>query len=204
MASREETLPELPYGYDELEPVISKEIMELHHKKHHQGYVNNLNDALKKYRAAEDQGDIEQMIELQSAIKFNGGGHVNHSIFWTNLAPVSKGGGGTPSGDLAKAIDQDFGSFENFKEKFNKKTAAVQGSGWGWLCYCPCAQKLCICTRQNQDPCAIDGSVPLFGVDVWEHAYYLQYKNVRPEYLKNIWQIVNWSNVAERFARAAG
>ena len=204
MATREETLPELPYGYDELEPVISAEIMELHHKKHHQGYVNKLNEALKNYAKAEQEADLEKMIELQSAIKFNGGGHINHSIFWTNLAPTSKGGGGSPSGDLQKAIDRDFGSFDDFKKKFVAKTGAIQGSGWGWLCYCPGSGKLCICTRQNQDPCAMDGSIPLLGVDVWEHAYYLQYKNVRPDYLNNIWQIVNWSNVAERFARAEG
>lgn len=201
-ATQSYKLPDLPYDYKALEPVISGEIMELHHKKHHQTYVNNLNQALEKYAVAEAKKDLQTMISLQSAIKFNGGGNVNHSIFWTNLAPKNADGGVAPSGDLAQAINQEFGSLEKFIEKFNAATAAVQGSGWGWLGYNKEKGKLQIQTCANQDPLSTAGLEPLLGVDVWEHAYYLQYKNARPDYLKAIWQIVNWKNVAERYANA--
>lgn len=195
-------LPPLPYELDALEPVISKEIMNLHYNKHHKAYVDNLNKALEQYEKAEKEGDIATQIALQSAIKFNGGGHVNHSIFWTNLAPKSKGGGVAPTGELAQAIDQEFGSLQNFIEQFNAKAAPVQGSGWGWLGYNKAKKRLEIATCDNQDPLSTKGLVPLLGIDVWEHAYYLQYKNVRLDYLKAIWEVVNWSNVAERFAKA--
>jgi len=191
-------LPDLPYGYNELEPVISAEIMELHHKKHHQAYVNNLNAALDKYVAAEAKHDVGEMIALQPAIKFNGGGHVNHSIFWTNLAPTKKGGGSPPEGDLLKRIQTQYGSLDKFIEKFNAQTAAIQGSGWGWLGYNKGEDRLIIQACANQDPLSTTGFVPLLGIDVWEHAYYLQYKNARPDYLKAIWKIVNWKNVGER------
>lgn len=135
--------------------------------------------------------------------RFNGGGHINHSIFWTNLAPANAAGGGAPEGELAAAIDAGFGSFDAFKETFAAKTAAVQGSGWGWLGFNPATGAVEIATTANQDPLqATTGLTPLLGVDVWEHAYYLQYKNVRPDYLKAIWEVVNWGNVAERFAAA--
>lgn len=195
------TLPDLPYDYSALEPVISAEIMELHHKKHHQGYVNNLNTALEKYAEAEAKNDLETMVATQNAIKFNGGGHINHSIFWSILGPV-KDCGGRPEGELLSAIEKDFGSFENFSGEFNTKTAAIQGSGWGWLGYCKEKKGLKIVTCQNQDPLSVCGMEPIFGVDVWEHAYYLQYKNVRPDYLKAIWQILNWKNIAERYNKA--
>lgn len=195
-------LPELPYDFNALEPVISGEIMELHYSKHHKGYVTNLNTALEKYHEAESKNDVAQMIALQSAVKFNGGGHINHSIFWTLLAPISKGGGGHPKGDLAKMIERDFGSFDAFKEKFNTVTTGVQGSGWGWLGFNKGQKKLEIATTSNQDPLSAQGLVPLLGVDVWEHAYYLQYKNVRADYVKAIWQIFNWKNIEERFAKA--
>jgi len=191
-------LPDLPYGYNELEPVISAEIMELHHKKHHQAYVNNLNAGLDKYVAAEAKHDVAEMIALQPAIKFNGGGHVNHSIFWTNLAPTKKGGGSPPEGDLMKRIQTQYGSLDKFVEKFNAQTAAIQGSGWGWLGYNKGEDRLVIQACANQDPLSTTGFVPLLGIDVWEHAYYLQYKNARPDYLKAIWKIVNWKNVGER------
>ncbi len=193
---------ELPYDFSALEPVISGEIMELHYTKHHKAYVTNLNKALEKYLEANQRMDLEAMIALQSAINFNGGGHINHNIFWTNLAPEKDGGGGEPTGDLAAAINKEFGSFEKFVEKFNAKTAVIQGSGWGWLGYCKEKKGVVFTTCQNQDPLSTQGLIPLLGVDVWEHAYYLQYKNVRPEYLKNIWKIVNWSNVSERFELA--
>ena len=138
----------------------------------------------------------------QNAIKFNGGGHVNHSIFWTNLAPISEGGGEGPNGSIADAINKKFGSFEDFQTKFNTQTAAVQGSGWGWLVYDPNAKDIKIQTMANQDPVGSLGLVPLLGIDVWEHAYYLKYENRRPDYLKEIWKVVNWKNVQSRYEEA--
>ena len=197
-------LPELPYDFNALEPVISAEIMQLHYSKHHQAYVTNLNAALEKYQEAEAKGELSTMISLQQAIKFNGGGHVNHSIFWTNLAPAGKGGGGEPGGELAKAIQQEFGSLESLIEKMSASSVAIQGSGWGWLGYNKASGRLALATCANQDPLSTQGLIPLLGIDVWEHAYYLQYKNVRPEYVKNIWKVVHWKNLEERFAKAKG
>lgn len=195
-------LPDLPYDFNSLEPVISAEIMQLHYTKHHNAYVTNLNAALEKYHEAESKGDISAMIGLQQAIKFNGGGHANHSVFWTNLAPIGKGGGEAPQGDLALAIQQEFGSLDSLIEKFSAKTIAIQGSGWGWLGFNKQNSKLIITTSANQDPLSTQDYIPLLGVDVWEHAYYLQYKNLRADYVKNIWKIVNWHNVQERFTQA--
>ncbi len=192
-------LPKLPYDFGALEPVISGKIMELHYTKHHQGYVTNLNGALEKYQEAEKQGNLAAMIGLQQAIKFNGGGHVNHSIFWTNLAPVSKGGGQPPKGDLLKALEAQFGSIEGLKEKMSAMTVGIQGSGWGWLGYDKANKRFVLTTCANQDPLSTQGFVPLLGIDVWEHAYYLQYMNVRGDYVKNIWNVISWENVAERF-----
>lgn len=195
-------LPELPYDFNALEPVISAEIMMLHYNKHHAGYVTNLNKAMEQLADAEQKLDLSTEIGLQSAIKFNGGGHLNHSIFWTNLAPVGKGG--MPEGALAKALAQDFGAVEKFMEQMSAKAVAIQGSGWCWLGLNKGNGRLEITTCDNQDPLVIKGLVPLLGIDVWEHAYYLQYKNVRADYVKAIWQIINWNNVAERYAAAAG
>ncbi|KAG9002990.1 hypothetical protein FRB93_011277 [Tulasnella sp. JGI-2019a] len=190
------TLPELPYGYDALEPYICKEIMELHHKKHHQTYVNGLNDAEQKYANA----SLEQKLTLQSALKFNGGGHINHSLFWKNLAPSSENGGKLAEGNLKDAIIRDFGSVEKFKEAMNTKTAAIQGSGWGWLGFNPVCKKLQIVTTPNQDPLLTH--VPIIGIDIWEHAFYIQYKNVKPDYLKAIWNVINFEEAEKRFAAA--
>lgn len=195
-------LPALPYGLGDLEPVIAKEIMDLHYNKHHKTYVTNLNKALEQYAAAEQNNDISSMIALQSAIKFNGGGHINHSIFWTNLAPKKNGGGTPPSGDLANAINHEFGSLQKFIDQFSAKTVAIQGSGWGWLGFNKAKNRLEIATCDNQDPLSTKGLIPLLGVDVWEHAYYIQYKNVRADYVKAIWDIINWKDVAERYERA--
>lgn len=195
-------LPDLPYDFNALEPVISAEIMELHYSKHHKAYVTNLNAALEKYHDAETKNDVSQMIALQAAIKFNGGGHINHSIFWTILAPISKESSEGPRGDLAKMIDRDFGSFELFKEKLTNASVGIQGSGWGWLGYNKGLKRLEIATCANQDPLSAQGLVPLLGIDVWEHAYYLQYKNVRLDYVKAIWKIFNWRQVEERLSRA--
>lgn len=192
-------LPQMPYDFGALEPVISGKIMELHYTKHHQAYVNNLNTALEKYAEAESKQDIAAMIALQGAIKFNGGGHVNHTIFWTNLAPVGKGGGELPKGELTQAIQARFGSLETLIEKFSNMAVAIQGSGWGWLGYDKLKKELVLTTCSNQDPLSTLGYVPLLGIDVWEHAYYLQYMNVRADYVKNIWKVVNWKNVEERF-----
>ena len=193
-------LPDLPYDFSALEPVISAEIMELHYTKHHNAYVTNLNIALEKYHEAEQRGDLSGMIALQGAIKFNGGGHLNHSIFWTNLAP--KGQGSSPSGVFAQQIEKTFGSLDQLIAQFSAKTVAIQGSGWGWLSYHKELKQLFITTCPNQDPLVAAEMVPLLGIDVWEHAYYLQYKNLRAEYVKNIWNIVNWKNVEERFLKA--
>jgi len=196
------TLPPLPYAYDALEPVISKDIMELHHSKHHNTYVVGLNAAEEKYKAADESGDVNAQIALQAAIKFNGGGHINHSIFWTNLAPTGNGGGGAPAGELLAQIEAKWGSFDAFKDEFSAKTAAVQGSGWGWLGYSK-DTGLVIATCSNQDPLqGTTGLTPLLGIDIWEHAYYLDYQNVRPNYLKAIWDVVSWCNVTERFEAA--
>lgn len=201
-ASQSYKLPDLKYDYGELEPAISGTIMKIHHTKHHQTYINNLNQALEKYSDAEAKTDLGAMIALQNAIKFNGGGHVNHTLFWENLAPKGKGGGELPSGELSKYIERKWGSFENFKNEFNTVTGAIQGSGWGWLAYDPKAKDVCIVTCQNQDPCSVTGTVPLLGIDVWEHAYYLDYKNVRADYLKAIYQVLNFKKAEERFLKA--
>lgn len=186
-------LPPLSYDYAALEPAISGQIMEIHHSKHHQTYVNNLNAVLEQYADAEAKSDITKMIALQPALKFNGGGHLNHSIFWTNMGPD---GGEGPTGELLTSINERFGSVEAFKTEFSAKSVAIQGSGWGWLVNGPTG--LDIVTQSNQDP--VTGAVPLLGLDVWEHAYYLQYQNVRPKYVEAWWNTVNWSNVAERLA----
>ncbi|ORZ39258.1 Manganese/iron superoxide dismutase [Catenaria anguillulae PL171] len=195
------TLPDLPYDYNALEPVVSAEIMKLHHSKHHQAYVTNLNVAEEKFAEAQVKKDIASQIALQPALKFNGGGHINHTIFWTNLC--SPKDFDLPQGELLKAIQAEFGSLDNLVTKFNTQTAAVQGSGWGWLGVNKETKRLQIATTANQDPLApTTGLVPILGIDVWEHAYYLDYKNARPDYLKAIWGVVNWKNVAERFAKA--
>ncbi len=144
--------------------------MQLHHGKHHAAYVNNFNLLLPQYQEAESKGDVSKMISLQAGLRFNGGGHINHTIFWQNLAPISQGGGGAPTGKLAAAIEKEFGSFEAFKTKFNTQTAAVQGSGWGWLGFNPATCRLAITTLANQDPLSTVGQIPLLGIDVWEHA----------------------------------
>jgi len=199
------TLPDLTYDYGELAPFISANIMQLHHSKHHQAYVNNLNAAATKLEEAMHKNDVTQIVQQQQAIKFNGGGHVNHTIFWKNLAPPKKGGGEAPTGDLNDLITAQYGNLDNLITAMNTASAGVQGSGWGWLGFDKTSKKLSVTTTANQDPLeATTGLVPLLGIDVWEHAYYLDYKNVRPDYLKNIWKIVNWKDVAERLKTAKG
>ncbi|OVA17267.1 Manganese/iron superoxide dismutase [Macleaya cordata] len=197
------SLPDLPYDYGALEPVISGEIMRLHHQKHHQTYITNFNKSLEQLDEAMEKGDSSTVVKLQSSIKFNGGGHVNHSIFWKNLIPVNEGGGEPPKGALSKAVDIHFGSMEALVQKINAEGAALQGSGWVWLGLDKEFKKLVVQTTENQDPLVTKGPklVPLLGIDVWEHAYYLQYKNVKPDYLKNIWKVINWKYASEVYEK---
>jgi Fe-Mn family superoxide dismutase len=203
MSTAKFTLPDLAYGFGELEPVISGTIMQLHHSKHHATYVANLNAATAKLEEALHKNDVTGIVAAQQAIRFNGGGHVNHTIFWKNLAPPKKGGGEPPTGDLKTLIDNQYGNLDNLIAKMSTATVAVQGSGWGWLGFDKVNGKLSIVATSNQDPLeATTGLVPLLGIDVWEHAYYLDYKNVRADYVKNIWKIVNWQDVGERLKSA--
>ena len=192
-------LPDLPYDFNALEPVISAQIMEIHHGKHHKAYVTNLNKALESYMEAQSKGDLAKMMVLHKAVKFNAGGHLNHSLFWEILAPEGKGGGEGPAGALLKAIETEFGGLDPFVEKMNAMTIAVQGSGWGWLALNQDKNRLVITTSSNQDLVQEQGLVPLLCIDVWEHAYYPQYQNVRGDFVKNIWEIVNWKRVSERY-----
>ncbi|DAA74057.1 TPA_exp: Superoxide dismutase [Trichophyton benhamiae CBS 112371] len=193
------TLPDLPYDYGALEPAISGKIMELHHSKHHQTYVNSYNDAVEKLASAQGKADIQTQVSLQALTNFHGGGHINHSLFWENLAPKNSGGGEPPSGALAKAIDESFGGLEPFQKTFNTALAGIQGSGWGWLVKDKQTGKIQIKTYANQDP--VSGQfIPLLGIDAWEHAYYLQYENRKAEYFGAIWDVINWKTVEKRYA----
>jgi Fe-Mn family superoxide dismutase len=201
------TLPNLPYAFDALEPVIDTQTMQIHHGKHHNAYVTNLNNAIQG-KANLESKSIEDLIgnltgvpdDVRGAVRNNGGGHYNHSLFWTVMAP---GAGGAPGGDLAAAIDRDLGGFDTFKEDFAKAAATRFGSGWAWLCVHK-GGKLEICSTPNQDnplmPGTGCGGTPILGVDVWEHAYYLHYQNRRPDYLKAWWNLVDWNAVAKRYA----
>ena len=196
-------VPPLPYDYDALEPHIDAQTMTLHHDKHHQAYVDKANDALAG--GPLDGKPIEEVIanlgqvpeDKRGAVRNNGGGHLNHSLFWESMSP---NGGGAPDGDLGNAIDAAFGSFDAFKEQFEAAGVARFGSGWAWLVVDGGSLK--ITSTANQDSPLTDGQTPLLGNDVWEHAYYLKYQNRRPEYLKAWWNVVDWSKVAERYAAA--
>lgn len=194
-------LPDLPYDYSALEPHIDAKTMEIHHSRHHQAYVNNLNGSLEKLEAAMAAGDAKTIVKLTGAVNFNGGGHANHSLFWSIMSPD---GGGEPQGDLADAIGDSFGSFAAFKDHFSATTAAIQGSGWGWLCYNPATKKLAYQATANQDNPAKLGLSPILGLDVWEHAYYLSYQNKRPDYVSAWWNVVDWNKVGEHFSKARG
>ena len=193
------TLPELSYDYSALAPHISAAIMELHHSKHHQAYVTGANTALAQLADAREAGDYAWVNKLEKDLSFNLGGHVNHSIFWTNLSPD---GGDKPTGDLAAAIDDQFGSFDKFTAHFTAVAMGVQGSGWAVLAYDSIGQKLIIVQFFDQQGNLPAGIVPLLMLDVWEHAYYLDYKNVRADYVKAFWNIANWENVQKRFTAA--
>jgi len=193
------TLPDLPYDYSALAPSISGKIMELHHSKHHQAYVTGANNALAQLAEARDTGALGNVNKLEKDLAFNLGGHVNHSVFWTNMSPD---GGDKPVGDLAAAIDDQFGSFDKFVAHFTATALGVQGSGWSVLAFDSVAQRLVIFQLFDQQGNVPLGVVPLLMLDVWEHAYYLDYLNVRADYVKAFWNIVDWANVQTRFTAA--
>ena len=199
------TLPDLPYAFDALEPHIDARTMEIHHDKHHQGYVNKLNGALEGHSGLQGKSveDLLRSIDsvpqaIRTAVRNSGGGHANHSLFWSVMTPD---GGGTPGGDLGDAINGTFGSFDTFRERFTEAAGGVFGSGWGWLVVTPDG-RLEITSRPNQDSPLMEGLTPILGVDVWEHAYYLKYQNRRPDYLSAWWNTVDWSAVGQRLAAA--
>jgi Fe-Mn family superoxide dismutase len=207
------TLPNLPYAPEALEPHIDAQTMTIHHGKHHNAYVTNANKALEGHAFA-NLDPVEVITRLsdvpedkRGAVRNNAGGHVNHSMFWELMAPAGQGGGGTPPGALADAINAAFGSFDAFKEKFAAAAAGRFGSGWAWLCVMP-GGKLEICSTPNQDNPLMGKAIagcegtPILGLDVWEHAYYLKYQNRRPDYVTAWWNVVNWGKVAERFTQA--
>jgi len=193
------TLPELAYDYAALEPSISASIMELHHSKHHQAYVTGANTALAQLAEARDKGDLTYVNKLEKDLAFNLGGHINHSIFWTNLSPD---GGDKPTGALESAINDQFGSFDKFVAHFTATALGVQGSGWAVLAWDSIGERLIIVQFFDQQGNLPAGIVPLLMLDVWEHAYYLDYKNVRADYVKAFWNIANWANVQKRFTVA--
>jgi Fe-Mn family superoxide dismutase len=197
------TLPELPYGYEALEPHYSARVLELHHGKHHKAYVDGVNQTMEKLATARDTGDYSAIVGLQKSLAFNLSGHVLHSIFWQNLSPE---GGDKPSGELASAIDDQFGSFDQFKDHLTQATVTVQGSGWGSLAWDTFGEQLYIEQIYDHQGNVGQSGAPLLVIDAWEHAYYLQYLNVRADYVKAMWNIVNWEDVGSRFekARAAG
>ncbi len=201
------TLPKLPYDYDALEPNIDALTMKIHHDKHHQAYVDNLNKAMADAPPDLQGKPVEELLrnvdkipeKIRQAVINNGGGHANHSMFWVIMAPK---GGGEPKGDLAKAINTTFGSFSKFQEQLSDAAMKRFGSGWAWLVASD--GKLQITSSANQDSPISKGQTPILGIDVWEHAYYLKYQNKRADYVKAWWNVVNWSDVADRFAKSAG
>lgn len=195
-------LPPLPYANDALEPSIDALTMSIHHDKHHQGYVNGLNKALDQLKAARKEGDYSTIKHLSRDVSFNGGGHVLHSIFWQNMAPAKKGGGGEPTGALAKEIVRDFGSVDAFRKQFSAAAGAVEGSGWGVLGREPISGRLLVIQGEKQQNLGIWGLDPLLVLDVWEHAYYVKYQNRRTDYVKAWWDVVNWKDVATRAGHA--
>jgi Fe-Mn family superoxide dismutase len=201
------TLPKLPYDFAALEPHIDAQTMQIHHGKHHQAYITNLNNAVAKHPELLDKS-VDELLrginsvpeDVRTVVRNNGGGHHNHSLFWTIMAPAGKGGGGEPRGALADALKRSFGEFAKFKELFSTAATSQFGSGWAWLTVA--SGKLEIAGRPNQDSPVMDNKVPVLGLDVWEHAYYLKYQNRRPEYVTAWWNVVNWEEVARRYSAA--
>ncbi|REE97643.1 Fe-Mn family superoxide dismutase [Thermomonospora umbrina] len=195
------SLPDLPYDYAALEPAITGEILELHHAKHHAAYVKGANDTLERLEEARDKEQYGGLVGLEKTLAFNLSGHVLHSIFWDNLSPD---GGDRPDGELAAAIDEHFGSFEAFRKQLSTATATVQGSGWGVLGWEPLGRRLIVQQVYDHHGNVGLGATPLLVFDAWEHAYYLQYRNVRPDYVEKLWSLVNWTDVSARFTAAKG
>jgi len=201
------SLPQLPYDFAALEPHIDAQTMQIHHGKHHQTYITNLNNALAKHPELGDTS-LEDLLrgissvpdDIRGAVRNNAGGHHNHSLFWTIMAPPQQGGGGQPSGKLGDAIARAFGEYQKFKEQLQTAAVSQFGSGWGWLSVVH--GKLEIAGRPNQDSPLMDGKIPILGVDVWEHAYYLKYQNRRADYVTAWWNVVNWAEVSRRYEAA--
>jgi Fe-Mn family superoxide dismutase len=193
------TLPDLDYDYGALAPHIAPEIMELHHSKHHAAYVAGANTALEKLAEAREKGDFANVPKLEKDLAFHLGGHINHSVFWKNMSPD---GGGQPDGDVAAAIDEFFGSFAGFQGQFEAAANSLQGSGWALLVWDPLGQRLNINQLYDQQNSVPVGQLPVLQLDMWEHAFYLQYKNVKADYVKAWWNVVNWTDVATRLAKA--
>ncbi|HYT62496.1 MAG TPA: superoxide dismutase [Gemmatimonadales bacterium] len=200
-------LPQLPYDFAALEPHIDAQTMQIHHGKHHQAYITNLNNALNKHPELSGE-PVEELLrginavpeDIRTAVRNHGGGHHNHSLFWTIMAPAGKGGGGEPTGALADAIRKTFGDFTKFKEQLGTAATSLFGSGWAWLTLAK--GKLEVAGRPNQDSPLMDNKTPILGLDVWEHAYYLKYQNRRPDYVTAWWNVVNWQEVARRYEAA--
>lgn len=200
-------LPKLPYAYDALEPHIDAKTMEIHHSKHHQTYTDGLNKALETLSSELQNMELSKLLAsldkvpeaTRGAVNFHGGGYDNHSLFWNHM---KSNGGGKPGGSVDDAINATFGSFDSFKEKFTKDTIAIQGSGWGWLAYNPQSKKVEFTTMPNQTSPRTKGLIPLLGLDVWEHAYYLKYQNRRADYVGAWWNVVNWDEVDKRLSKA--
>jgi superoxide dismutase, Fe-Mn family len=193
------TLPDLGYDYGALEPHISGQIMELHHNKHHQAYVTGANTALEQMAEARDKSSFGTVNQLSKNLAFNLAGHVNHTVFWQNLSPD---GGDKPDGDLGTAVDEFFGSFDGFRKQFTASALGIQGSGWSILTYDTLGQKLIIEQLYDHQGNLAQGQVPLLMLDMWEHAFYLQYKNVKADYVEAFWNIAHWADVAKRFSAA--
>ncbi len=193
------TLPDLSYDFGALEPHMSGQILELHHDKHHAAYVAGANTASDQLAEAREKGAYGALVGIEKTLAFNISGHVLHSIFWTNLSPD---GGDKPDGDLGAAIDEHFGSFDAFRAQLTQASTLVQGSGWGALAWDPLGQRLLVEQVYDHQGNLANGSIPLFVIDVWEHAYYLQYRNVRADFVNAVWNIANWSDVARRFEAA--
>lgn len=202
-ATGEYELPDLPYAYDALAPHIDEQTMRIHHGKHHAGYIRGLNRALKALRdIREGSGDVGLIKHWSREVSFHGSGHVNHAMFWAGMAPEGAGGGGFPEGALAARIERDFGTFEQFAAHFKAASKSVEGSGWGWLVWEPVAGRLLVIQGEKQQDMMMTGVVPLLGVDVWEHAYYLRYQNRRADYLDAFMRVINWAEIGRRFAAA--
>ncbi|KRX05778.1 Manganese/iron superoxide dismutase, N-terminal [Pseudocohnilembus persalinus] len=197
-------LPELDYKYSQLAPVLSENQLTFHHAKHHNTYVTNLNNIYQQIEEATQKGDMQKVAQLQPALKFNLGGHLNHSVYWKNLAPTSNGGGKLPdSGSaFAKAVQQQFGGLDQLIEQFKQRALGIQGSGWAWLGYDANNKALRLFDLPNQELPEHQGLVPLLTIDMWEHAFYLDYQNVKAKYLDEIWKVVNWKDVESRYNEA--